>query len=238
MVAAVAGGMTQIEAARVFGVSRRVVGVWVRAHATSGEAAFRPSPRGRPPGDQFALPLPEQAKVLEVLASGPPEAAGIDSPLWTRRSVSTLVDREFGLRLSPTTVGHYLVRWGLAADPALARAPGGPHPLGGAPMGLGGWVGRPRARETMWTAWSRPAPDSPGGILEVLIATSTRGASAFLLGRSPYDAAGAGDFADRLVRHLGRGVHLIVCGWPPEHADVLRAWAGATPPDGPVRVST
>jgi transposase-like protein len=36
VVAAVHGGMTQSEAARAFGVSRRAVGVWVRAHRVAG----------------------------------------------------------------------------------------------------------------------------------------------------------------------------------------------------------
>lgn len=236
VVAAVDGGMTQIEAARAFGVSRRAVGVWVRAHRVAGEAAFRPGRRGRASGDQFALPLPVQAQGLAVLAAGPPEDAGLAHPLWTRRAVSDLLDRETGLHLSPTTVGHYLTRWGLAAEAAVRQAWGGP-------------VGR----ELWRVVWTRPAEDSlgslllPGGPPEVLLAASARGSSAFLLAEAPFTAEAAGDFGERLSRQAGRDVHLLVCGWPAEHADALHAWArgarmgggrmGGGPIGGPVRVS-
>jgi hypothetical protein len=176
--------------------------------------------------------------VLGVLAAGPPDAAGLDHPLWTRRAVSVLVGREAGLCLSPTTVGHYLTRWGLSAE-AVARR--GPEP-GGASL-PGGWSGRPRGRERLRVAWTRPAPDSLGALLlggppEVLLATSNRGASAFLLATTPFTAAQAADFGERLFRQVGRGVHLVVSAWPAEHAGILRAWAGSRPGDGPVRVST
>lgn len=245
VVAAVEGGMTQIEAARVFGVSRRAVGVWVRAHRVAGEAAFRPNRRGRTPGDQFALPLPAQARVLDVLASGPPDAAGLEHPLWARRAVAALVDREYGLRLSPTTVGQYLARWGLAPEHAPPRGPHSGPALPGAEweaMVRADWVGRPRAREVLRVAWTRPASSSlgamllPDGDLELLVATTSRGASAFALRRGPYTAADAEDFGDRLVRHVGRGVHVVVCAWPAEHVEALRAWRDGRP-DGPVRVS-
>lgn len=234
-VAAVGGGMSQIEAARVFGVSRRAVGVWVRSHRDAGEAALRPNRRGRVPGDQFALPVPAQARLLRIMADGPPDAVGLEPPLWSRRAVTTLVQRELGLTLSPVTVGQYLARWGL-------RAPlSGPGAYPGVVVGsVEG--GRRRREEAMWAIWTRLPPESPGAQLvgsglEVLTARSSRGAAAFLLSRRPYVAVDVLDFGDRLVRYAGGGVHLVVCGWPTEHLAVLRGWRDVPPAEAPVRVT-
>ncbi len=230
--------MSQIEAARVFGVSRRAVGVWVRAHRISGEAALRPNRRGRAPGDQFALPRPQQARLLRIMADGPPDAAGLDFPVWNRRALAALVDRELGLTLSPVTVGQYLGRWGLVPEAPATRAEvvRHRHPE---------LRGESRGRETLTVTWTRlPSlagapfdPDLPRASLEVLAARSGRGAVSFVLGRRPFAAPGVADFGDRLARHVGRGVHLVVCGWPAEHLDVLRGWRAAAPAE-PARLVT
>jgi transposase len=248
-VAAVDGGMSQIEAARVFGVSRRAVGVWVRAHRVAGEASLRPNRRGRTPGEQFALPVPEQARLLRIMADGPPDTAGLEHALWSRRAVAALIQRELGLGLSPVTVGQYLARWGLGAP---ASAVGG-HP--GVVVGsLEG--GRRRGQEPMWARWTRLPPEATAarlvrmaapGVeapearadtgLEVLMARSARGTAAFLLGRRPYRPVDVLDFGERLVRHAGGGVHLVVCGWPAEHLAVLRGWRDVVPAQVPLRVT-
>ena len=46
-VAAVRNGMTQVEAARVFGVTRQTVGTWVQAWETGGSRALQAKRRGR-----------------------------------------------------------------------------------------------------------------------------------------------------------------------------------------------
>lgn len=244
--------MSQIEAARVFGVSRRAVGVWVRAHRVAGEASLRPNRRGRPPGDQFALPVPEQGRLLRIMADGPPDTAGLDQPLWSRRAVTALVERELGLTLSPVTVGQYLARWGLSAP----GAGGYPGVVVGSLEG-----GRRRGQEPMWATWTRLPPESPGARLvaasapesgtldtddavgtvdtglEVLMARSSRGTAAFLLSRRPYLPVDVLDFGDRLMRHAGGGVHLVVCAWPTEFLAVLRGWRDVVPAEVPLRVT-
>src|ERR1700738_690593 len=82
-VAAVESGRSQVEVARLLGVSRKTVGVWVRAYRSSGEAAFPPQRRGRRPGEQLALSFPQQRWVVKTLVTGSPDEVGLRYRLWT-----------------------------------------------------------------------------------------------------------------------------------------------------------
>jgi transposase len=232
VVAAIDGGMTQLEAARVFGVSRRAVGVWIRAHRTFGPTALQAHRRGRPPGEQHALSRRTQAELLRELTVGPPDHHGLPGLLWSRRAVAELIHLHTGRRLSPTTVGHYLTRWNIAATPIS-----GPHPatlLGHA--------------TTWWLTWSRPVPKylnsdlmpPPGSFaagpppgrrgpwpahLEALLAQSARGDLLFLLSRTPWEPEELTRAGERLVRTDGHPVHLMVRRWPTEQVELLRHWS-------------
>lgn len=232
VVTAIDGGMTQLEAARVFGVSRRAVGAWIRAHRAFGPDGLRAHRRGRPPGQQHALSRPAQVHLLMDLTAGAPDHFGLPGLLWSRRWVAELIHLHTGRHLSSTTVGHYLSRWNIAPTPIR-----GPHPA--ALLG-------PAA--TWWLTWSRPVPKHlntelmppPGSFaagpppgrpgpwpvhLEALLAQSARGDLLFLLSRSPWQAADLAQAGARLVGTVGHPVHLVVRRWPPEHVQLLRCWA-------------
>ena len=81
------------------------------------------------------------------------------------------------------------------------------------------------------------SPSGGPALVEVLAARSGRGAVSFLLAEKPFCASDVADFGDRLARHVGRGVHLVVCGWPAERLDVLRAWRQASPAELARRVT-
>ncbi|HUR74837.1 MAG TPA: helix-turn-helix domain-containing protein [Sporichthya sp.] len=204
-VAAVEAGMSQLEAARVFGISRRAVGVWVRAHRRGGPAALDPSRRGRSPGEQFALSGRQQAEVLARVAQHPPDELGLAAPVWSRRVVADLLAVQFEVHLSTTTVGHYLTRWGLVRGER--RSP---------------------RQESIRVSWHRAAPSFLGTALvppvDVLVAQFPRGASYFLCLRSPYQLGALQDFALRLEGVEGNPLPFTVGGWPADQAKLLRAW--------------
>lgn len=200
--------MSQQEAARVFGISRRAVGVWVRAHRASGPAALNPQRRGRSPGEQFALSRVQQVELLAEISRHTPDELGLAAPVWSRRVVTEFIAGRFDLSLSTTTVGHYLLRWGVL-DPTRRVA-------------AGNW---------MHLSWRRPVPRFVGtalipapGYLDVLVAQSPGGASYFLCLQRPYGVPAVQDFATRLEGALGRPVSLSPGAWPADAAAVLRAW--------------
>jgi transposase len=42
--------------------------------------------------------------------------------LWTRAAVIALIEREYGVKVSPSTVGRYLVAWGMSPQKPVRRA--------------------------------------------------------------------------------------------------------------------
>lgn len=236
VVAAVEGGMTQLTAAAAFGVSRRAVGTWVRASRTAGPEALRARRRGRTPGEQLVLDAEGQAIVLGQILAGPPQTAGMSHPLWNRRVVAELIERQIGHRVATATAGHYLLRWGLVG---ALRAP---RPAGAVPaVALFPGSSRRTACETLWASWIQPVPQlggpgaEPWAPLHALLAQSAGGGVSFLAAEMPFDLDAVGDFGERVAVAARGPVHLVVCGWPRDHAAVLRAWT--TEPGPRVRLT-
>lgn len=223
----------------MFGISRRAVGVWVRAHRLNGPEALNPHRRGRAPGEQFALSRRQQAELLQDVARYAPDEIGLSSPVWSRRVLADYIVERFGLELSITTVGHYLARWGLLCAELRGRVPSSTR-VSGAPA-------------TLWVSWHRPVPrfvgtalvPGPGSVaagprhgeigpppeyLDVLVFQTTRGAAYFLCLRSPYQLDALREIGERAARTMAYPVALTVCQWPPDQLALLRAWLAESGP--------
>src|SRR4030042_4776595 len=81
-VQAVRDGMTQVEAARIFGVTRQTIGAWVKKTGNRSLDVLAAKPPGRPKGK--TLP-PRQAKVIaQAISNKPPDQLRLPFSLWTR----------------------------------------------------------------------------------------------------------------------------------------------------------
>lgn len=120
VVRAVEGGMSQSEAARVFGVARSAVNRWMQTYRQGGTAALRSKPRGRPSRTQ--LKPHEAALAVRTIQDNCPDQLKMPHALWTRAAVQEFLERKFGLRVSVWTVGRYLRRWGFTPQKPLKRA--------------------------------------------------------------------------------------------------------------------
>jgi transposase len=244
-VAAVVSGVSRTEAARLFGVSRKTVGAWVTAYEAMGEASFRPARRGRRPGEQLALSPEQQAWTVRTIVGNTPDDLGLPHQLWNAQAIVELVNREFRILLSPATVSKYLIRWGLIEDRRTLDAKRGrstsPVPRTRMQDFRGnGWIAD---GAVMWLAWTRPhtpeearpMPVTNGqnlmrgfrdyfGEVNVLVAWSNRGVVQFQAKRGPFDAGQAADFLARLLAQVGRGLNIVIAGWPAQHYELIRTW--------------
>ncbi|HJQ45682.1 MAG TPA: helix-turn-helix domain-containing protein [Amycolatopsis sp.] len=243
-VAAVEAGVTRAEVARLFGVSRKTVGAWVAAYQESGDDAFRPKRRGRRPGEQLALSPKQQAYTVKAIVDGTPDQHGLPHRLWTRLAIVELVNRDFGVQISPATVSQYLVRWGLIEEPRLLELMRGRVtsvvPRQGRFTGSNDWL---PGGEVLWLAWTRPhTPSDPRrgpvagkqnlmsgfrnhfGDVNVLLAVSNRGVVFFQARRGPFEQGQTIGFLERLMAQLGRDLNIIVCAWPLQHYEVPHTW--------------
>jgi transposase len=213
-VGAVEAGVPQVQVAVQLGVSRRAVGQWVRAYRESGEASFRPSRRGRRPGERLSLAAWQQDRVLKSLASGPPDSLGLPWLLWTRRSVSELIRREFAITLSTVTVARYLSRWGILGPRPEPPASGPDQEV----------QDRVAVRVALtWTELSLPGTQPGHG----LVAVTDQEILHFLLSPEPFDRADLVDLERRLRMQLGRDVEITVTACPRRQADLVAGWLDA-----------
>jgi len=87
-----------------------------------GEAALNQQPRGAKFGEGRTLSPTEEAIVQRLLRQHFPDELDIDSALWTRQAVQTLITYECGVEMPIRTVGEYLKRWGYTPQKPLKRA--------------------------------------------------------------------------------------------------------------------
>jgi transposase len=121
-VRAVLKGMTQTEAARVFGVSRQAVAGWMKAWRARGAAGLKTKRMGRPPGSGMRLAPHQAALTVRAIVGRCPDQLRLPFALWTREAVQMLLKRKFGVEASVWTVGRMLKRWGLTPQKPLRRA--------------------------------------------------------------------------------------------------------------------
>ena len=107
-VAAVRSGMSQVEAARVFGITRQAISSWMGIYASKGRAGLRAKKRGRPRGGQ--LQGWQAARISRDIMDRCPDQLKLPYYLWTREAVGLLIQERFGIQLSVWTVGRYLAR--------------------------------------------------------------------------------------------------------------------------------
>lgn len=120
-VKAIVDGMKQVEAVRVFGVSRAAIGKWMSSYRRGGLRALRARPRGRPKG-QGRLKGWQAAQIVRTITDRTPDQVKLPFVLWTREAVATLVERRFGVRVSLMTIGRWLRRWGFTPQKPVRRA--------------------------------------------------------------------------------------------------------------------
>jgi transposase len=120
VVEAVEKGLSQTEAARIFGVARGTISRWMGVVERVGRRGLQARRRGRPPVARLA---PRQAAAtVRHIVSGCPEQLRLPFALWTREAVQELLWRKFALKVSVWTVGRYLRAWGLTAQKPARRA--------------------------------------------------------------------------------------------------------------------
>jgi len=249
-VRAVLDGMTQAEAARVFGVHHNAVYRWIKRYREGGFQGLAEQRRGRRPGEQAALTEPQQQELIALVRESTPDQLGLAGFLWTRDAVAELISQRDGLLLARTTVGAYLRGWGFSPQRPQHRA------LEQNPAAVRRWLTtdypaiRARARReggvVLWLDEMGVRSDAAAGRswapvgqtpvikrtgkrfrVNMISAISNAGRLQFRLFVGSFNGPVFIDFLGRLLRDCGgQKVHLIVDGHPVHHAKLVSAWVG------------
>jgi transposase len=236
VVKAVRGGMKQIEAVAVFGTSLRAVNKWVALDKAGGLRALKPKRRGRRAGEG-ALNEKQAGRICGLILGKMPDQLKLPFYLWTRAAVAQLIEREFGIAVSLSTVGRYLQAWGLSPQRPVRRA----YERNDA--AIAAWlkqeypaIAHEAKRERAAIYWGDEMglrsdhvvgrSYAPFGQTPVVRATgqrfgcsmisaiTNRGALAFMVFRGKFDAQGFVGFMKRLLKQASGRLYLIVDGHP------------------------
>jgi transposase len=249
-VQAVLEGMTQAEAARVFGVHRNAVNRWIRRYREGGFQGLGEQRRGRRPGEQPALSERQQQELIALVRDSTPDRLGLAGFLWTRDAVAELLAQRYGVWLARTTVGGYLRGWGFSPQRPQRRALEQNH------MAVVRWLAtefpaiRALAKReggvVLWLDEMGVRSDAAAGRswapvgqtpvikgtgkrfrVNMISAISNQGLLRFRLFTGSFTGSVFIDFLRRLLRDCqGRKVHLIVDGHPVHRAKLVSAWVG------------
>lgn len=244
-VKAVREGMSQAEAARVFGVSRYAIHLWVQKHRQGGPGALRARKQGRPPEPRLRPKEAQQG--VRLITDRCPDQLKLPFALWTREAVQRLLAERFGLQVSVWTVGRYLRRWGFTPQKPLRRAyEQDPTAVArwlkeqypalrqlakrkGAAIYWGDEMGL-RSDHQAGRSWSPKGqtPVIPGTGrrfgCSLISAITNRGRLAFMVFRARFTARVFLKFLRRLLRQVNGKAFLIVDGHPVHRSRVVQAW--------------
>jgi hypothetical protein len=188
--------------------------------------------------------------VCRTIVPQSPRQAGGEGVLWTRAAVAELIHRRFGIRLSQVSCGKYLRRWGLSPQKPIRRA------YEKDPEKVRTWlqetypqiVARARTEHgiVVWLDQSGVgSADAPGSTwapvgatpvlgksgqrfrINLMAALTNRGALSFTVHEGSLTIEIYTRFLDRLARHHGRRVHLIVDQHPTHKSAAVKAWLAA-----------
>ena len=249
-VQAVLGGMTQAEAARVFGVHRNAVNRWIRRYREGGFPGLAEQRRGRRRGEQPALSERQQQDLIALVRDSTPDQLGLAGCLWTREAVTELLAQRDGVWLARTTVGGYLRGWGFSPQRPQHRA------LEQNPVAVARWLAtefpaicaqaRREGGMVLWLDEMGVRSDAAAGRswapvgrtpvikrtgkrfrVNMISAISNQGLLRFRLFTGSFTGAVFIDFLRRLLGDCqGRKVHLIVDGHPVHRAKLVSAFIG------------
>jgi transposase len=249
-VRAVLDGMSQAQAAQVFGVHHNAVNRWIKRYRVGGWAGLSERRRGRRPGEQAALSQFQQQEVMALVRDSTPDQLGLAGFLWTRDAVAELISRRYGLGLARTTVGGYLRGWGFSPQWPQRRA------LEQNPAAVRRWLAetypaicaqaRREGGVVVWLDEMGIRSDAAAGRswapvgqtpvikgtgkrfrVNLISAVSNAGMLRFRLFVGSFSGRVFIDFLGRLLRDCaGRKVHLIVDGHPVHRAKLVSAWVG------------
>lgn len=195
---------------------------WCRRHTIGGEGAIASARRGHPADGEAILSRRQELELIDVIRGHYPDHFGLDDELWTRQSLTQLIQQRFDPTVDPTDVAGYLLAWGLGPREPTDRA------CGLCVDAVSRWMdedypeivraARDHQAELYWIGRTRLQGASPSA--DVLAAISTRGRTRFIITDPSVDPSLPREFLLRLSGAEGRTVHAVIDGswtrveWP------------------------
>lgn len=108
----VKSGMSQRDVCSKLGLRPNTLNDWCKKYKDIGSKGLHSKKRGAVSEDRKLLSAQQEREIQNMIIDKMPEQLKLDFALWTRKAVQELIEREFGITLSISTMGVYLRKWG------------------------------------------------------------------------------------------------------------------------------
>jgi transposase len=242
---AVGDGMHPEDVAAALGMRRGTVYGWLAKYREGGKDALKAKAvPGRPP----KLTGEQMRRIYTLITGTDPRQLQFDFALWTQDMVRQLIRREFGVALSPVSVGRLLRKLGLSpqrplwqADPeAVARWKDEEFPAiraaakaDGATIYFADEAGV-RSDYHAGTTWApvghTPVVKATGArhSLNMISAVTAQGLLRFATYTGSFTATRFIDFCKKLMNDTDGPVYLVVDGHPTHKAKMVKQFVAST----------
>lgn len=108
--------------AEIYGVNPNTITVWVKKYTTSGLKGLLDHKRGIKSEAKKLLNLEQEKAIQKMILDTMPDQLKLSYSLWTRKAVKELVDREYKIVVSLSSMGDYLRSWGYSPQKPKKKA--------------------------------------------------------------------------------------------------------------------
>jgi len=104
-------GKNNVEIAKIMGVHRNSVSLWLRNYNEYKKSGLIPKKRGRKKWQNRTLNINQERRIQMFIINETPDNLKLGVALWTRKAVQKLIKIRFRVDMPIRTVGEYLMRW-------------------------------------------------------------------------------------------------------------------------------
>lgn len=105
-------GKSKGEVSEIIGVRAGTISIWWREYKEKGLKGHISKKKGVKSEDKKLLSTEQEKAVQKMIIDKMPEQLKLDYALWTRKAITELIEREFGIIIAVRTMGDYLRKWG------------------------------------------------------------------------------------------------------------------------------
>ncbi len=116
------GSKNKAKLAKMYQVTHNTVTKWIQNYEARGENSFTQDKRGAKPFQHSALNKQQQNWLKKQLINKTPEQLSFPFALWTRKLVTDIIFKKYGLKVDVSTAGEYLKTFGMTSQKPVLKS--------------------------------------------------------------------------------------------------------------------
>lgn len=117
-----AGKRNKARLSKIYKVTPNTIAKWITQYESSGSRSFKSDKRGAKLYQNTILNKQQQNWIKKQLITKTPEHFDFPFSLWTRKLVCELIFKQYGIKVSESTAGEYLNKFGMTPKKPVLKS--------------------------------------------------------------------------------------------------------------------